>query len=614
MHIERLQVEAEGFLAGIDVKFSPGLNVIIGARGTGKTSLIELIRFCVDAGAFTEEAAARGRQQAIATLDGGAVTMTVRDGQDVFQVTRSASGHQTTTATHKFHCTVLAQNEIETVGAQASGRLHLVDRFRRDRGRVERAVTAAQSQLRSLTEEIGSLLRDVRATADDVEDFASVPEELDEARRIQEGLLKSSAASEEQRGDLSRLQRAAQVVSTRDSVLERDARSIASFTTQLDQLRGQSPHILQPWPAEAGEDPYGETRDAIGTLSEMLATTIDVLHRLDDQVVEAIAATKDLRARIDDRSRVVRQSLDAVQTGVGTAARKVAELEERAGRLEALRASISERQERIREVTAVRDASYRELEDLRTGVFTERSRIAAGLNAELAPTVRTRIVRSQNVERYQAAIVAALRGSGVHYNSLAPTLAREISPFELASWVEQGDSRGLASALGIGADRAHAIISALRARGTADLIPAEIDDGVSLELLDGLDYKSTDRLSIGQRCTAVLPVLLGQHGDPLVLDQPEDHLDNAFIASTLVPALRRRLPSDQFIFSSHNANIPVLGNADRIIVMRSDGERGRVIHQASLDHQDTIDSVSQLMEGGRDAFAARSVFYSGPGV
>lgn len=614
MHIERLQVEAEGFLAGLDVEFRPGLNVIIGARGTGKTSLIELIRYCVDAGAFTEKAAAGGRQQAIATLDGGAVTVTIRDGRDRFQITRSASGHTTSTATQAFHCTVLAQNEIETVGAQAAGRLHLIDRFRRDRAAMERASVAAQSQLRSLTEEVDALIQDVRAISDDVEGFASVPEDLLQARRFQEELLKIAVATEQQREDLSQLQRASQVVSTRGSVLERDASAIASFAGQVEQLQGQAPHVLQPWPAEAGEDPYGAVRDALRTLSEMLGQAVGVLRTLDVAVVQARAETTDLRAQIDLRSREVRQTLDAAQAGVGSAARKVAELEERIGRLEALRASINDRQQRIQEVTATRDAAYRKLEDLRSAVSAERSHISSALNAELAPTVRTRIIQSHNVERYQAAIIAALRGSGVHYNSLAPVLAHEVSPFELTSWVERGDAESLASAAGIGVDRAHTVIAAIRARGASDLIAAEIDDGVSLELLDGLDYKPTERLSIGQRCTAVLPVLLGQHGDPLVLDQPEDHLDNAFITSTLVPALLRRQPEDQFIFSSHNANIPVLGNADRVIVMRSDGERGRVAHQSGLEHPQSVAAVSQLMEGGREAFAARSTFYGSNGA
>lgn len=614
MHIERLQVEAEGFLADLDVEFTPGLNVIIGARGTGKTSMIELIRFCANVGAFTEEAAVKGRQQAIATLDGGAVTLTVRDGADRFVITRSASGHQTTTATRAFHCTVLAQNEIETVGAQAAGRMHLIDRFRHNREAIERRSVASRSQLRSLTEEVGALLQDIRAINDDVDAFSSVPTELDEARNLLEQLLESSVATEEQRDDLATLQRAAQMASTRGSVLELDAKSISSFTGQIEHLRAQAAHVLQPWPAEAGEDPYGATRGLIETLGKTLGQSVELLRSLDIAVVQAKLTTTELHGRIDEHSREIRQALDASQAGVGSAARKVAELEERIGRLEALRASVAERQGRIEQATIARDAAYRELEDIRNGIYNDRSRIAAGLNSELAPTVRTRIVQSLNVERYQAAIVAALRGSGVHYNNLAPVLAREVSPFELSSWVERGDASSLASAAAISVDRAHAIIGAIRTRGVADLIASEIEDGVSLELLDGLDYKSTEKLSIGQRCTAVLPVLLGQHGDPLILDQPEDHLDNAFITSTLVPALGRRQLSDQFIFSSHNANIPVLGEADRVIVMQSDGEHGRVVHQGGLDHPKTIDSVSQLLEGGRRAFATRSTFYSGDGA
>ena len=87
MLIEQVQIE-DGFLDGLDVQFAAGLNVLIGARGTGKTSLIELIRFALGATAFTEDAARRGKQQALSVLQGGQVTVVLRDGQDRFVVTR----------------------------------------------------------------------------------------------------------------------------------------------------------------------------------------------------------------------------------------------------------------------------------------------------------------------------------------------------------------------------------------------------------------------------------------------------------------------------------------------------------------------------------------------
>src|SRR5208337_1390523 len=70
MYIERVQIE-EGFLDGLDVTFVPGLDVIIGARGTGKTSLIELIRFCLGVKGYTTESARRSVDHALSVLGSG---------------------------------------------------------------------------------------------------------------------------------------------------------------------------------------------------------------------------------------------------------------------------------------------------------------------------------------------------------------------------------------------------------------------------------------------------------------------------------------------------------------------------------------------------------------
>ena len=75
MHIERIQVE-EGFLDGLDLELVPGLNVIIGARGTGKTSLIELIRFCLGVAPFTETAQMRASSTAKSVLGSGQLVVT----------------------------------------------------------------------------------------------------------------------------------------------------------------------------------------------------------------------------------------------------------------------------------------------------------------------------------------------------------------------------------------------------------------------------------------------------------------------------------------------------------------------------------------------------------
>lgn len=207
--------------------------------------------------------------------------------------------------------------------------------------------------------------------------------------------------------------------------------------------------------------------------------------------------------------------------------------------------------------------------------------------------------------------MAGLRGSGLHYNTLAPTLAQNMSPLELAEAVELGDAEAITSATSIAADRAHAVIAALRRSGAIpSIVSCKVNDGVVMQLLDGQEYKNSQHLSIGQRCTVVLPILLSRRGEVLLMDQPEDHLDNAYIASTLVPSLRRRSPEDQYIFTTHNANVPVLGEADQVILMASDGRRAHLAHAGDLDAQQTVEAITSLMEGGREAFQNRAAFYA----
>lgn len=615
MRIERLQVEAEGFLRGLDVSFSAGLNVIIGARGTGKTSIVELIRFCLDAGSFTEQAGTRGHQQALAILEGGAVTLTVRDGDASYLITRAASGHLTSSApVGGLSCTVLAQNEIEAVGAQASGRLRLIDRFwpGREQADVEKALFRAQ--LKSLTAQISALLQEGRALAAEAESHGSAAEELATARAQQQQLLETSKATAEQQLQLSRLQGAGQTLAAREAVLSQDAIQLSELEKVVASALDLADRVLLPWPEQAKTDLLTDQWAEAKEVAALLDQARLKIAGIQTSVAKASADTAELRARTDLQSRELRQQLEVAQAGIGAASKRVAELEERRGQLNALMSRLEERRKRYAEVISQRDALFDQLEDLRDQSYAAREAIGRSLTETLSPVVRVRVTRSESSEDYRAAIIAGLRGSGIHYNALAPQLAREVAPNELVRWIENSDAAALGSAIGIGSDRATLILAALQDGGAAEIIGAVIDDGVGLDLLDGKEYKSSDRLSIGQRCTVVLPVLLGHHGDPLVLDQPEDHLDNAFITSTLVAALKRRLDTDQFIFTSHNANIPVLGDANRVIVMDSDGDRGFAIHQGVLEDPEIVSSVTNIMEGGAEAFAARAEFYRGESV
>ena len=124
-------------------------------------------------------------------------------------------------------------------------------------------------------------------------------------------------------------------------------------------------------------------------------------------------------------------------------------------------------------------------------------------------------------------------------------------------------------------------------------------------------WQALDDLSTGQKATAVLLLLLLESDGPLIVDQPEDDLDNRFITEGVVPRMREEKTRRQFIFSTHNANIPVLGDAELILALSPEGEAGEGKARIAPDHRGSIDSqpvreiVEELLEGGKDAFETR---------
>ena len=136
-------------------------------------------------------------------------------------------------------------------------------------------------------------------------------------------------------------------------------------------------------------------------------------------------------------------------------------------------------------------------------------------------------------------------------------------------------------------------------------------------------WRSLGELSKGQKATAVLLLLLLESEAPLIIDQPEDDLDNRFITDGVVPRMRQEKRRRQFVFSTHNANIPVLGDAELIAGLDARGDavndtgtdtpQGQAFitpeRVGSIDKDSVRDLVEETLEGGRKAFETRRLKY-----
>lgn len=126
----------------------------------------------------------------------------------------------------------------------------------------------------------------------------------------------------------------------------------------------------------------------------------------------------------------------------------------------------------------------------------------------------------------------------------------------------------------------------------------------------GSTLRPLNELSPGQRCSAVLPILLLNGRSPLIIDQPEDNLDNRLIRQVIVNVLGSIKLRRQVIVATHNPNIPVLGDAEQTIVLAAiDEKQSQKKAQGNLDERPIIAAVTEIMEGGREAFQYRQSIY-----
>jgi len=151
------------------------------------------------------------------------------------------------------------------------------------------------------------------------------------------------------------------------------------------------------------------------------------------------------------------------------------------------------------------------------------------------------------------------------------------------------------------------------------LTPAQID---SIEILMPEDeiivkykpegsatFKSLSAASAGQKTAAILSFLLSFGDMPLLLDQPEDDLDNRLVYELVVNGLKKAKENRQIIVVTHNANIPVNGDAEYIISMDSSSTDVKVLYAGTVENSEIKKEICDVMEGSEKAFKLRSERY-----
>lgn len=610
MIIERIQIE-EGFLNGFDLCLRSGLNVVIGARGTGKTTLIELIRFCLGVDGYTPETTKRSREHALSVLGSGQVTLTLLDEGRRIAVSRSANDPAPRASGPFLPPIVLSQTEIETVGLQPGGRLRLLDGFIGDQRLALSMETESIASVRSSTAEAKTIRADIERLDQQLAEMPSILEQIDQVAPQEQQLAALSADTSAKTARLGQLSNTIALKGVAAEAIQRFLNEIARWRSSIN---GSGEMSREAWPDNAGDDPLRELRARVGKVEEYIRFSLQELG-----AAEAVAASLSdgimaEKLECENQARDLRREIEALQTGAGEIVRRGQLLRERKAHLESLMAVRQSKIANLQSVISRRNQALDALEEIRSTRYEARKEAAARLNDVLGPRIRIVVMSGGQADTFASVLTEALRGSGLRYNDLVSVLAPRISPRELLEAVDNDDFDLIATRGALTKDRAAKVVVALKDADLGSIVTAPVDDYVTFSLMDGPDHKDISELSTGQRCTVILPLVLRHMERILIVDQPEDHIDNAFIADTLIKSILARPANGQLIFSTHNANIPVLGLADFVVQLDSDGRRGFPITYGALTDAPVVHAITSVMEGGAAAFQQRAGFYGSQGL
>lgn len=136
---------------------------------------------------------------------------------------------------------------------------------------------------------------------------------------------------------------------------------------------------------------------------------------------------------------------------------------------------------------------------------------------------------------------------------------------------------------------------------------------MNIKIIESSEEIDINDGSPGQKSAAILAFILNSGDNPLIIDQPEDDLDNSLIYSLIVKSIRRMKSKRQIIIVTHNPNIPVLGDAEGIFILDRNSN-GKVIFRKNkkagcIEEKVIREGICEIMEGGEVAFKKREEKY-----
>lgn len=612
-----------GFLGDQMIHFNENLNCIIGGRGTGKSTLLQSLLVAagipsrsdlVDSDVWPEMIRVvfqdeTGTLRTYERRKGKSSTLSRSDGPDRLPYAKVESYGQGETAARIQNC---KDDPIIL--------LDFLDSFT-----GVGVLLQEDSSLRNELERNGSELASLE------EDLAEFPGLVERLNDVQE---KVEALRQQDVGGLVVLEEAlsngqsfrGQVIDKLNDLFKAVAGSLGDrqpFDTLIE---------LQPKSLPVGAEQLERIRTIVADIRGELDAAKEQWEGRASSYIEQlrteIEAWKEHEANLETEVEEKRQELE--KKGIRPNLSFIRSLTEEHAKLNSRRAELLRIRKQRLQFLSARRKLVKKRRRCRERISAERSAWAERVSKELRGTSQeyeiTVKFRSGKLSHELPTILQEVMGWRTAQVPKAPAVSRAFSPFELLDIGQKGSHSDLSSIETQGGsavltkDECVKLLEMLVSPHlTRRLEHVEYEDlpkiWVSKKNLQASGPSATvtrefTKLSLGQQQAVLLSILmLSRSRLPLIIDQPEDNLDNEFIYRTIVGNLKRVKEQRQVIIVTHNANIAVLGDSELILPLKATSELARVMAEGSIDSSTTRVATCEILEGSEEAFRRRGIIY-----
>ena len=628
----------------LQVPFSPWMSVIVGGRGTGKSTLVEMLRLGLDRAGelparlrddfeqFASVAASRDDQGAL--LDDTTIGVLYRKDRARFRIhwrggdasieERSGADDWSSSpgdVQGRFPVRILSQKQIFALAADPDALVRLVDdalpaedaEHERRRRQMETRYLSLRGQIRELEARLADRSRVEGELADVKRQLAAFEEGGHEALLV----------------EFQRFRRQERAMRNRREEMDDAVKRLRGAAAEIEPTDVREEEF--PTQSAAAAEMLGLVRALADKQSEMARRLMEMADeaagfleqwRAGANASEWMTAASANRGAYD--ALVARLAKEGVAdpTSYGGLVQRRHALEREIRDIETLRTRVEQLQVQSAGVLVGIENDRTEISRVRTALldgvlagnrFVAMAVIPFGRDARAAePAFRQRVGRQD--EHLQQDILAADGDSGILadlYRGLPADFDERVAAVRERVAVVKRDVATIAAGGNVEARTKwfHNHVQALPSEQVDRFMCWWPEDGLRVQYRrsDAGQLVPIEQGSPGQKSAAILAFLLCHGDEPIVLDQPEDDLDNHLIYDLVVQQVRAGKQRRQVIVATHNPNIVVNGDAEMVIAMDHRAGQCRILDQGSGCLQDpgVREEICRVMEGGRQAFERR---------